>query len=752
MKQSVFFLVAIALLLPATPTQAQIHANGWQFACEDLVEVEHVGMGTYFDPNPVKKLSLGDSLGVREVFVTAVCKYGCPSSITFSSAKGSVVANGQPILFPGSNWPQPMTAYSAHLPHSEISSITASGAYGWYFEGVYAQVFRNSLKPVSSYGIRVNLNFHHNQSTLLVPLPTASEARDIEIVLPVTDLNGNGRSAIFVARAGAAYDSVAASNSDPALGNYLRFVRLNLTKVDPQVTQLSITLRSPSPYGESFFVAGAVSVGISCPVNLTPVAVSDINVTLMNTAVEGNALTNDYDPDGHTLSMETTPVDGPSHGAVLMFSNGTYLYSPNPGFTGKDVFSYRVCDNGIPNACAEAQVSISVLPAATGIGPIAHDDAFKIEAGSIAVGNLLANDLEPEGNPSLLHATLLKGASNGIASLTLSGDFVYIPFTGFEGTDTLRYQACNTASPARCSEANVFISVLPVYPGANRPPVAVDDAFETRENTLLSANLSLNDFEPDNEPLLYNIVPLRAPMHGTLSLQANGTFSYLPHTGYTGPDFWTYAVCDNNGVPLCASATAMVLVFPAVLPTLAVDWLSVGAVMKGADVELSWRVTGELSGDLYHVERSADGSIFEVVAAESGRQAGAAIAAYSYLDPSLRAAGALNMYYRITAISADGSFSQSPVVQVWIDPELRTVLELYPNPARGNPVTLQYALPGSAGVTVELLNPVNQTVYRQQLSANNGALLIPSADLAPGLYVLKIFDRYRIETRKLLVN
>jgi large repetitive protein len=96
-----------------------------------------------------------------------------------------------------------------------------------------------------------------------------------------------------------------------------------------------------------------------------PVAINDINNTLINKPVSGNVLTNDYDPDGDQIIINTTPVVDPANGAVVIDPDGSYTYTPDPGFTGEDSFVYRICDDGTPSLCAEATVMITVIPVPT---------------------------------------------------------------------------------------------------------------------------------------------------------------------------------------------------------------------------------------------------------------------------------------------------------------------------------------------------------------------------------------------------
>ncbi|MCW3461912.1 DUF7927 domain-containing protein [Chitinophaga nivalis] len=95
--------------------------------------------------------------------------------------------------------------------------------------------------------------------------------------------------------------------------------------------------------------------------NNPPIAVDDRYTTKRDVPVSGNVLTNDSDPENQPLTVTTTPVTPPQNGTVQQRADGTFTYTPNPGFTGTDSYVYQVCDN--QGACATATVTIIVQAA-----------------------------------------------------------------------------------------------------------------------------------------------------------------------------------------------------------------------------------------------------------------------------------------------------------------------------------------------------------------------------------------------------
>jgi len=81
----------------------------------------------------------------------------------------------------------------------------------------------------------------------------------------------------------------------------------------------------------------------------------------------------------------------------------------------------------------------------------------------------------------------------------------------------------------------------------NDAPVALDDAYTTNEDTLLTITapgVLSNDTDVDGDPLTAVLVADVA--HGTLALAADGSFTYLPDADWFGVDTFTYQAYDGE--------------------------------------------------------------------------------------------------------------------------------------------------------------------------------------------------------------
>lgn len=109
------------------------------------------------------------------------------------------------------------------------------------------------------------------------------------------------------------------------------------------------------------------SVGITCDgstCSLPPVALNDTLSVVEDNILIGDVSTNDFEPDGETMTWNTTPITDPTNGSIILNADGTFTYTPDPGFNGMDTVAYEVCDQTLPPFCDTALILITVLPCA----------------------------------------------------------------------------------------------------------------------------------------------------------------------------------------------------------------------------------------------------------------------------------------------------------------------------------------------------------------------------------------------------
>ena len=85
-----------------------------------------------------------------------------------------------------------------------------------------------------------------------------------------------------------------------------------------------------------------------------------------------------------------------------------------------------------------------------------------------------------------------------------------------------------------------------------------DDSNQVPQNTTKSGNVLLNDDNPQNLPnTSFTVTAVTLPTHGTVVVNASGSYNYTPTTGYVGADTFTYKICLTSNPTNC-SATATV--------------------------------------------------------------------------------------------------------------------------------------------------------------------------------------------------
>ncbi len=186
--------------------------------------------------------------------------------------------------------------------------------------------------------------------------------------------------------------------------------------------------------------------------------------------------------------------------------------------------------------------------------PIAADDVYSTPAeGELVVPapGLLSNDSDPDGDE--ITPLLETEPDHGTVTLQLDGAFTYTPEAGFSGTDAFTYFVSDGI--VNSNLADVTITVIK----ANTPPSAADDTYETIVDQILNVlepGVLINDTDAENDPLQ---AVLESPASfGDVVLNADGSFTYQPQTGFSGTDSFQYIANDGSSNSNTATVTIAV--------------------------------------------------------------------------------------------------------------------------------------------------------------------------------------------------
>ncbi len=309
----------------------------------------------------------------------------------------------------------------------------------------------------------------------------------------------------------------------------------------------------------------------------------------------GDVLNNDTDANGDTLTVSA--ITGGSvgaggatgtYGTLTIQSDGSYTYNANNAnsiakdATATDVFTYTVSDGN--GGTDTATITFTIL----GINdaPSASNDANAVDedatASKTAGTGVLSNDSDVDTGSSMT-VTGITGASAGsvggstdgtYGTLTLNSDGSYSYTADKAAADQLAHNATAndvftytvTDNEGATATATLTITVT------GKGPVGSADTASVNENVLLEKNeadgVLTNDSGGDTENLIVTNISSNDTSntgtagqgvlgtYGTLTINANGSYSYTPDTAAAEAldkddvvtEVFTYTVKDDNGV------------------------------------------------------------------------------------------------------------------------------------------------------------------------------------------------------------
>lgn len=262
----------------------------------------------------------------------------------------------------------------------------------------------------------------------------------------------------------------------------------------------------------------------------------DVDLSITRT-VNFGLLFNDSDPEGQTMTAQVATQ--PTHGTVVINANGTFTYTPTTGYSGPDTFTYQAKDAS--NALSTpVTVTLTVVNTTGNSPPVTVADSYNATEDTTlnvpAATGVLANDTDPDAD--LFTAVILAQATKGTVTLNSDGSFSYVPNLNANGTDTFTYRANDGAYS---QPATVTITIAAV----NDAPVATNESYGGDPGATMTisaaAGVLVNDTDVDGNALTAVVVTL--PTSGTLTLNANGGFTYVPNV--TGTYTFTYRASDG---------------------------------------------------------------------------------------------------------------------------------------------------------------------------------------------------------------
>ncbi|CKH18454.1 RTX adhesin [Achromobacter xylosoxidans] len=177
--------------------------------------------------------------------------------------------------------------------------------------------------------------------------------------------------------------------------------------------------------------------------NNAPLAINDVARTDEKSAVRGNLLINDSDPDGDPLSLVSingrpmTPngvaVTGSNGGTFIVQPDGSYVFVPGTGFqhlpegqTTTTTISYVVTDPSGATSTATVEVTVvGVNDPAQITAAKPGDDAGTVKEDEVSTANGKLNVVDADDGQSFFVAVADRAGVHGTFSIDANGNWVY---------------------------------------------------------------------------------------------------------------------------------------------------------------------------------------------------------------------------------------------------------------------------------------------------------------------------------------
>ncbi|MFA5911138.1 MAG: N,N-dimethylformamidase beta subunit family domain-containing protein [Vicinamibacterales bacterium] len=291
----------------------------------------------------------------------------------------------------------------------------------------------------------------------------------------------------------------------------------------------------------------------------------------------GSLTANDTDADAAD-TLRVVAVTVPAHGTAVVNADGSVNYTPVANYFGPDAFTYVVSDGMLT---ASAAVTIDVRDG--NVPPVGFGDFFAVNEDTTLVvpaPGILNNDTDAENNA--LTAVLVTLPAHGMLTLGANGAFNYTPASNYAGPDVFTYRPYDGIDNGTIATVQILVNQV------NDPPITEADAFNAMLNQPLDVpapGVLANDHDVEVEDT--------APMHvqlvsgvsnGTLALNTDGSFSYVPNADFLGTDSFTYAAVDHfNAVSLTPKTVTLTVAIKAITQAVASGTVSTGTGVSAGD-------------------------------------------------------------------------------------------------------------------------------------------------------------------------
>jgi hypothetical protein len=242
-------------------------------------------------------------------------------------------------------------------------------------------------------------------------------------------------------------------------------------------------------------------------------------------------LTGAVDSEGATI---TVPAGSflTAHGSVTMASDGSYTYTPNPGYVGSDSFTFtaQTDDDRITGT---VNITVNAINDLTVVSP-----SISVNQNGSRSGNVLAGAVDIEGATITAVAGTFTTA-NGSVTIAADGLYTYTPNPGYSGSDSFTFTA-QTDDDRTSGTVSVTVTA-----DASDLTVATPQALTVNESTPGTGNVLTGAVDSEGATITA-VAGTFATGHGSVTIAANGAYTYLPNPGYSGSDNFTFTAQTDD--------------------------------------------------------------------------------------------------------------------------------------------------------------------------------------------------------------
>ena len=274
--------------------------------------------------------------------------------------------------------------------------------------------------------------------------------------------------------------------------------------------------------------------------------------------VNGFAQGSGTNVNSFTISIPLASLTAAQRTALA--TSGTRLTSTATlASAGTSEFSGNVQVISGPTAFNVTNVNVAANSAAAALNP-----GLTVPQAASDPGNTITSfTVFPATGGTLLYNNNPIPTTGQVIPVANTGQLTFQPTANSTVAGTFNFYATNSAG-GTAGTSNTATYTIPVI-NSNNAYVANDDGLDVPKNTPTNGNVLLNDTQPTTVTTNFTVAKVgTGPSHGTVVLNADGSYTYTPNKDYLGSDSFQYQV-QQNGVSSNTATVALNVYDPALV-------------------------------------------------------------------------------------------------------------------------------------------------------------------------------------------